>query len=119
MSWGGGETQHSPDPIGHLDVLVSVHLEGKLELAVKAAGGEEAVQEGVEQPLVKLVVDAAAVDGLSHQRLQGCPRDLVWRDVLTTLDKDENGKRSNLSQLYTNTDLYVWLILECPLCSIC
>ena len=73
---------------------MSVHLEGELELAVEAAGGEEAVQEGVEQPLVELVIDAPAVDGLSHQRLQGRPRDLIWRDVLTTLGEDGKGERS-------------------------
>ena len=64
---------------------MSVDLQCQLELAVEAAGGEDAVQEGVEQPLVELVVDAAAVDGLSHQGLQRRPGDLVGGDVLTTL----------------------------------
>lgn len=60
-----------PDAIGHLNVLVAIHLAGQLELAVKALGGEETLQEGVEQALVKLVVHAATIDGLSHQGLQG------------------------------------------------
>ncbi len=64
---------------------MSVHFERQLELAVEAAGGEETLQEGVEQPLVELVIDASSVDGLSHQRPQRRPRDLIRRDVLPAL----------------------------------
>lgn len=64
---------------------MSVDLAGQLELAVEASLGEDAFQEGDEETLVKLVVDAAAVDGLGHQGLQSRPGDLVRRNVLTTL----------------------------------
>ena len=64
---------------------MSVNFESQFELAVEATLGENAVQEGVEQTLVKLIVNAAAVDGLSHQSFQSRPGDLVWCDVLTTL----------------------------------
>lgn len=64
---------------------MSVHLAGQLELAVEASLGEDALQEGDEETLVEFVVDAAAVDGLGHQGLQGRPGDLVWCDILPTL----------------------------------
>lgn len=64
---------------------MSVNLAGQFELAVKASLGEDAIQEGDEETLVKLVVDATAIDGLGHQGLQSRPGDLVRRDVLTTL----------------------------------
>ena len=64
---------------------MSVDLESQFELAVEASLGEDAVQEGVEQTLVKLVVNAAAIDGQGHQGLQSRPGDLVWSDILTTL----------------------------------
>lgn len=64
---------------------MSVDLAGQLELAVEASLGEDALKEGDEETLVKLVVDAAAVDGLSHQGLQSRPGDLVRCDILTTL----------------------------------
>lgn len=67
---------------------MAVHLESQLKLAVKASLGEDAIQEGVEEALVKLVVDAAAVNGLSHQRFQSSPGDLVRSDVLPTLCAD-------------------------------
>lgn len=41
---------------------MSVNFESQFELAVKASLGEDAVQEGVEQPLVKLVVDPTSID---------------------------------------------------------
>lgn len=75
----------TPNAVRHLDVLVSVNLEGQLELAVEASLGEDAFQEGVEKTLVKLVVDATTVDGQGHQGLQCRPGDLVWSDILTTL----------------------------------
>ena len=64
---------------------MSVDLESQFELAVEASLGEDAVQEGVEQTLVKLVVNAATIDGQGHQGLQSRPGDLVWSDILTTL----------------------------------
>lgn len=67
---------------------MAVHLESQLKLAVKASLGEDAIQEGVEEALVKLVVDAAAINGLSHQRFQSSPGDLVRSDVLPTLRVD-------------------------------
>lgn len=76
---------YRPDAVGHFDVLLSVHLQSQFELAVEASLGEDAIQEGDEEPLVELVVDAAAVDGLGHEGLEGGPGDLIWSDVLTTL----------------------------------
>lgn len=63
---GGG---HAPDAVRHLDVLVPVDLAGQLKLTVETPGGEEPLQERVEQTLVELVVHAPAVDGLGHQGL--------------------------------------------------
>lgn len=62
-----------------------VDLAGQLELTVETPGGEQALQEGVEQTLVELVVHPAAIDGLGHQGLERGPGDLVWRDVLSPL----------------------------------
>lgn len=64
---------------------MSVNLKSQFELAVKASLGEDSVQESVEQTLIKLVVNATAIDGLGHEGLQSCPGDFVWSDVLTTL----------------------------------
>lgn len=74
-----------PNAVGHLYVFVSIHLYGQFEFAVETSLCEDAVQEGDEQPLVKLIVDATPIDGLSHQGLQSCPGYLVRCDVLTTL----------------------------------
>lgn len=62
-----------------------VDLESQFELTVEASLGEDAVQEGVEQTLVKFIVNAAAIDGQGHQGFQSCPGDLVWCNILTTL----------------------------------
>lgn len=82
--WGG----HAPDAVWHLDVLVPVDLAGQLELTVETPGGEQALQEGVEQTLVELVVHPAAIDGLGHQGLERGPGNLVWRDVLSPLREE-------------------------------
>lgn len=58
---------HSPNAVGHLEILVPINLEGQFKLAVEAALSEDALQEGVEQTLVKLIVNAATIDGLGHQ----------------------------------------------------
>lgn len=73
---------------------MSVHFERQLELAVEAAGGEETLQEGVEEPLVELVVDSPSVDGLGHEGLQRRPRDLIRRDVLPTLRRNDRCSES-------------------------
>lgn len=65
-----------------------VHLESQFKLAVKASLGEDAIQEGVEEALVKLIVNAATINGLSHQCFQSSPGDLVWSDILATLCVD-------------------------------
>lgn len=65
---------------------MSIHLTSQLEFAVKAQSGEETLEESVQQPLVKLVVDTASVNRLGHQSLQSRPRDLVGRDILTALE---------------------------------
>lgn len=65
-----------------------VHLESQFKLAVKASLGEDAIQEGVEEALVELIVDAATVNGLSHQCFQSSPGDLVRSDILPTLCVD-------------------------------
>lgn len=65
-----------------------VHLESQFKLAVKASLGEDAIQEGVEKALVKIIVDAATINGLSHQSFQGSPGDFVRSDVLATLSVD-------------------------------
>lgn len=73
----------SPDALRHVDapssVPVNVSHEGKVRL--KALHGEEAVDERVEQTLVKVVVDTATVDALGEKRSHGTPRDLVWGEV--------------------------------------
>lgn len=79
---GGGRI---PDAVWHLDVFVPVDLAGQLKFTVETPGGEETLQESVEQALVELIVHPAAVDGLSHQGLERRPGDLVWRDVLPSL----------------------------------
>lgn len=65
-----------------------VNLESQFEFTVKASLGEDAFQEGDEEPLVKLIIDAATIDGLSHQGLQSSPGDLVRSDILPTLRGD-------------------------------
>ena len=65
-----------------------VNLAGQLELTVETPGGEQALQEGVEQTLVELVVHPAAIDGLGHQGLERGPGNLVWRDVLSPLREE-------------------------------
>ena len=74
-----------PDAVWHLDVFVPVDLAGQLKFTVKAPGGEQTLQESVEQPLVEFVVHPPTVDGLRHQGLERRPGDLVWRDVLPSL----------------------------------
>jgi hypothetical protein len=56
---------------------VPVNLARQLEFTVEAAGGEQPLQEGVEQTLVELIVHPPTIDGLRHQGLQGRPWDLI------------------------------------------
>lgn len=65
-----------------------VNLESQFEFTVKASLGEDALQEGDEEALVKLIIDAATIDGLSHQCFQSSPGDLVGSDILATLRVD-------------------------------
>lgn len=65
-----------------------VHLESQFKLAVKASLGEDAIQEGVKKALIKLIVNAATINRLSHQCFQSSPGDLVRSNILATLCVD-------------------------------
>lgn len=84
----GGSNASLPDSVWHLNVFMPINLASQFEFTVKTQGGEEALQETVQQALVKLIIDAAPINGLSHQSLQSRPRDLIGRDILTTLHRE-------------------------------
>ena len=64
-------------------LVVNVGHQRKVRL--KALLGEEPVDEGVEEALVKVVVDAAAVDALGEKGPEGAPGDLAGRKVSPAL----------------------------------
>ena len=64
---------------------VSVYTLHETEVRVEALDSEETVHEGVEEPLVKVVVNSSSVDALREEGTQGTPRDLVRGKVCSTL----------------------------------
>lgn len=77
-----------PDSIWHLNVFMPINLASQFEFTVKTQGGEEALQESVQQALVKFIINATSINCLSHQSLQSRPWDLIRRDILTTLERE-------------------------------
>lgn len=57
---------------------MTIDLARQLEFTVETPRGKQALQEGIEQTLVELIVHPPTVDGLGHQGLQGRPWDLIW-----------------------------------------
>lgn len=81
------DTTHQPYSLWHIDVLASVTINvgHQGEVCLKALHGEQAVHEGVEEALVKVIVYAATIDALGEKGAHGTPGDLVRRKVGTTL----------------------------------
>ena len=79
--------RHTPNPIRHVNVLPLLVVNGshEVEIALKALGGEQPVNKGVDEALVKVVVDAATVDALGEQSAQSTPGHLVRGQVGATL----------------------------------
>ena len=51
-----------PDAVGHSQGFAGSVIGDQLEIPIESLDGEELVDEGVHQTLIKLVVDATAVD---------------------------------------------------------
>lgn len=71
--------------VRHGDVT-AVDIGDECEVRLEAARSEEFRQEGMEEALVEVVVDLAAVDRLRHQGDEGVPWDLLRWKVRTTLE---------------------------------
>lgn len=56
----------------------TIHIADQWELRVKALGCEQLIEEGSEQPLVKLIVNLATIDALGHEGGQGIPWYFLW-----------------------------------------
>lgn len=76
-----------PDALWHGDVLaqVAINVGDQGEVRLKTLHREETVHKGVEQPLVKVVVNAATINALGEKCPHGTPRHLVRRQVGTPL----------------------------------
>ena len=80
-------TTRVPDTLWHVDLLawMSVNVVHEREGGVEALHSEQSVDEGVEQPLVKVIVYPATVDTLREKSPQSTPWYFVGGEVSATL----------------------------------
>ena len=77
------EWQDTPNAFWYDNVLlrVSVNPLHEREIGVETLHSEQSVHKGVEQPLVKIIVDPSSINALGEKGSQGTPGNLVGREV--------------------------------------
>ena len=101
---------HIPYAFGHVDMLAPlvVNVGHQREVRLEALLGEEPVDEGVEEALVKVVVDAAAVDALGEKGPEGAPGDLAGRKVSPALYVYARHKKQSTLPQCLCTSMYMY-----------
>lgn len=72
----------SPDALWHVNVLpMPINVGHQRKVCLEALDGEDPVHKGVEETLVKVIVDATTIDTLGEQGSHGTPGHLVGGKV--------------------------------------
>ena len=77
---------------GNILTRLAVNVGHERKLALEASDSEETPDKRVEQALVKVVVDATAVDALGEEGAEGTPGHSVWGEVRAALDGEGDGE---------------------------
>ena len=110
-------TNPLPDAFGHNNVLANLLIDvgNKRKVGLEAFNGEEAVDKGVEEKLVKIIVYASSIDALRQQCLHGTPRHLLRGEISAPLHGWRDGNEITPGAVHACTlfhgDVY---FIECP-----